>query len=297
MKHFKISLEKGTYSPGEIVNGNLSLPTNNSIKGREISFSAYCKEYTRIKVTEADGISPVYSNNHVYFFENLSPFLALAGATILEHERVEIPSEVREIPFHFTIPNSALGSYVGKNAWITYEINIKVDRSWKRDIDEKLVFFVINPDMKPTSKENVVTEYGSSDWSEREIYARLNLERNAFSPNESVKGALTVKNFGQKKIKNAKIILRGKENASGLLHITFPKGRIKEYEITNIIEEYLVDVEFNKEKTVGFELKIPEEARRSYVGKFSRYFWVLEVKLNIAFGRHLDILLTDITCY
>ena len=40
----------------------------------------------------------------------------------------------------------------------------------------------------------------------------------------------------------------------------------------------------NKDNTITFEIQIPQNAKRSYNGKWSEYYWILETKIDISGG-------------
>jgi uncharacterized membrane protein len=145
---------------------------------------------------------------------------------------------------------------------------------------------------KSLDGQNMIKE----EKSPSEIYVKMNLERTTFSPGDILRGTLSIDNFGNKRIRNIKIILQGKESGTGLSEETIGLIHRKkdEKEISNTIETY--SSEFNKDKTIQFEIYIPESAKNSYVGKFTKYFWILEVKLDIALGHDLHILQTDMVC-
>jgi Arrestin (or S-antigen), N-terminal domain/Arrestin (or S-antigen), C-terminal domain len=290
----KISLEKGPYSAGQTVKGTLNLETNKTIQLQDLNFVVHGKEYTKFYVVMGHH-SMKYSNIDFFFNQDLSPFLISAGASIQQDRKLEIPNGIKDIPFNFIIPNDTPESYAGKDVVITYEILFSAHRSWKQNIDEKLVFNVIaHQNVKPISDQNLTKEEKSLN----EIYVKISLERTTFSPKETLKGTVTIDNFGKKKIRNAKVILQGKEYGIGLSEeaIGLIHRKKQEKEVLNTIETYSSDIESTNDKMIPFEINIPAEAKKSYDGKFTKYFWILEVKLDIVLGSDLHILQTNMVC-
>lgn len=107
---------------------------------------------------------------------------------------------------------------------------------------------------------------------------RLNLEgdKNTFSPGDTIKGKLTVENSGGKRINNAKIILSGIESVSA-----------SDSSKISTIEEYDQRVQFKEGDSVPFEIQIPEEVKRSYRAVYSKYYWEIALKVDIAGGSDL----------
>ena len=66
------------------------------------------------------------------------------------------------------------------------------------------------------------------------------------------------------------------------------KGK-KKKEMTTKTQEYKIDIEWNKGDSMPFELSLPTEIKKSYTGKFSKYFWILEAKLDIAWSKDLHV--------
>ena len=55
------------------------------------------------------------------------------------------------------------------------------------------------------------------------------------------------------------------------------------------IETYKQKVEFNEEdsNSAPFEIQIPKEVKRSYKAVYSKYYWEIDAKLDIAGSRDL----------
>jgi hypothetical protein len=105
---------------------------------------------------------------------------------------------------------------------------------------------------------------------------------NTFSSGDTIKGKLIVENSNEgKSIKNAEIILKGIEStyASNITRIS-------------TIETYNQKVEFNgveDSNSAPFEIQIPKEVKRSYKAVYSKYYWEIDAKLDIAGSRDLHV--------
>jgi len=77
-----------------------------------------------------------------------------------------------------------------------------------------------------------------------------------------------------KKVKKAIIQLSGVEHPRW--------GRIGSIMLENIKKEIKYDEEDNKDSIITFEIQIPQNAKRSYSGKYSEYYWILETKIDIS---------------
>jgi len=54
------------------------------------------------------------------------------------------------------------------------------------------------------------------------------------------------------------------------------------------MEKYYSNIEWKRKgEIMNFEIYIPENAKRSYRGKYSKYFWIVDVKLDIPWRRDI----------
>ena len=95
-----------------------------------------------------------------------------------------------------------------------------------------------------------------------------------FSAGGIIRGKLKAENCDMKKVKKAIIQLYGVE------HSKWGQPRITS---ENIKKEIKYDKD-NKDNTITFEIQIPQNAKRSYNGKWSEYYWLLETKIDISGG-------------
>lgn len=279
MKTFTISLDKDQYSVGQTVNGNLSVKINKTIQLRDLIFLVRGTESVKFYIAMGHH-SIKYSNSDCFFKQDLTPFVITAGARIKKDKKLEIPAHIQNIPFNFVIPNDVLESYNGKRVGMTYEIIFRADRSWRRDVDEKLEFCVISGHkLGSVHNQGLIEE----EMTQSGVYANMCLERNTFSPGEILKGTLTIENFGGKEIRKATLKLLGIEWGIGISEqkIGLKHRKNEEREISNTIETHSKDIEFNNDGTIAFEFATPAKAKKSYKGKFTEYFWTLGVKMDI----------------
>jgi hypothetical protein len=147
-------------------------------------------------------------------------------------------------------------------------------------------FTVFNHNTMPT--DDNIKDWGTDISVEDEgINLRVYLEdnKNTFSPGDTIKGKLIVENSNEgKRIKNAEIILRGIES-------TYASNSTR----ISTIETYKQKVEFNGEgggeecNSAPFEIHIPKEVKRSYKAVYSKYYWEINAKLDIAGSRDLHV--------
>lgn len=287
MKTFTISLDKDQYSVGQTVNGNLSVNINEMIQLRDLIFLVHGTESVKFYIAMGHH-SMKYSNSDCFFKQDLTPFMITAGATIKKDKKLEIPAHIQNIPFNFVIPNDVLESYNGKRLETKYEIIFKADRSWRNDVDEKLEFSVIsdhNPGL--AYNQGLIEE----EMTQSGVSAKMCLERNTFSPGEILKGTLTIENSGGKEIRKVTLNLLGIESGIGISEekIGLIRRKNQEEEIRNTIETYSKEIEFNNDATTAFEFATPAKAKKSYKGKFTEYFWILQVKIDIKLETDLYI--------
>jgi hypothetical protein len=296
MVDFHISLERNEYAAGETAKGTLIISAGRSLQlrglkfyvcGEEISSITESKEYG----SQAFALPTTYNEFNTFFYEDLSAFLLKSIGNIIRSDdddvgggnRLEVPKGVLTIPFEFTIPKYAYESYKGKYVSIIYVIIFTADKAWGKDVKEKIPFTVFNHNPMPT--DDNIKEWGTDITVEGEgISLRLHLEdnnKNTFSPGDNIKGKLVVENSSGKSIKNAEIILSGIES-------TYASKNTR----ISTIEKYKQKVEFNEgedSNSAPFEIHIPKEVKRSYKAVYSKYYWEIDAKLDIAGSRDLHV--------
>jgi len=93
-----------------------------------------------------------------------------------------------------------------------------------------------------------------------------------FSPGQIVKGKLKIENIDMRRTRKAKIQLYGVE---------FPKwGRGRQ--TSGIVKKEISLVGYDSNDMIPFEMEVPHDAKRSYSGRFSEYYWILESKVDVS---------------
>jgi hypothetical protein len=99
--------------------------------------------------------------------------------------------------------------------------------------------------------------------------------QNIFSPGENIPGKITIESSKKlPKIRKIQTILAAIEFAQA-------QRKKKRTEIYPIYEHMIKWNEGNSSSVVTFEVHIPKEIRRSYLGKYSEYYCLLEAKVDI----------------
>jgi hypothetical protein len=292
MVHFDIALEKSEYAAGETVKGTLIISADKNFKVRGFEFSVSGEEKIEIKLDESYGMGTYYGINasttttykesNIFFSKDLSNFLTSIGTKVVRDDDnndtiLEVAGGNWKVPFEFTIPIYALESYEGEYAKIFYKIKTTVIRAWREDVEANLSFTVYNHKRQYMKFERAITE---EVIERREIPIRLEIEEdddddnNTFSPGETIRGKITIENSQTLNIRKIEVILGA---------IEFEAQVVKKR--TEIRPKYKEKIEWNKTgdnaSVVPFEMHIPKEIKRSYLGEYSEYYWLLEAKLDI----------------
>ena len=119
---------------------------------------------------------------------------------------------------------------------------------------------------------------------------RLELEggddkNNTFSPGEIIRGKIT--------IEDSKHITKDKEGRAYFRCYRICSSSRKEEKnwiFPNYKEKIKGKIEWNKDNNnvIQFETHIPKEIRRSYIEKYSEYYWLLEAKVDIPWSDDLS---------
>jgi arrestin (S-antigen)-like protein len=200
-----------------------------------------------------------------------------------------------KVPFEFTIPEYALESYEGEYAKIIYKIKAAANRAWREDVDASLSFTVFNQKRQYLKFDRAITEEIDEKRENEEIIEqrkspiRLELEgedeNNTFSPGEIIRGKIIIEDSKiSSKIRKAELVL-------GAIEFVQAQGRSKR---TEMHPKYKEKIELNKagdsssSAVVPFNMHIPKEIKRSYIGEYSEYYWLLEAKVDIPWSDDLS---------
>jgi hypothetical protein len=160
----------------------------------------------------------------------------------------------------------------------------------------KKVFFNV---FAPRNKSSIPTQYktgcikkevGEEDSDmrkkkEKDTYAILDLHgQSRFYPGDTINGKVIIKNL--KKIpRRAELTLSAIEQATakGMRKTTVRESRRQAIEIKEKQQEVAAH------NNLPFEIQIPPEAKRTYVGKYSAFLWMLDVRVDIPRASDLNV--------
>lgn len=124
-----------------------------------------------------------------------------------------------------------------------------------------------------------------------------------FSAGEKTRGKVIVtKDLTEKRVNNVEVSINGIEYAyaGGYERITQMERHVHKVNIkmdqpmekqeslnTNSNENNDTNGHNNNNLSIPFELQIPEDANRRYMGKYSEYFWGLDAKIDIGLSKDL----------
>jgi hypothetical protein len=297
-KLFSIKLAKKTYVIGEKVKGVLEFHGKKDTKVPDFSFSVCGEEATKITIG-----NQTFSASNTIFYEDLSHSLSSTPGCSYENKVILISKEINEIPFEFSVPKDALESYQGKYANISYVVSAKQDKSrlFQR-INEKAFFGVGKISQRNELPQRRIVKKEADNG----IVLYLEVQTDSLFPGETLNGSLSVNNPNMKKIKSAEIVLKGIEFSIGQedqeieidtgFGISFSrklknkKGEEKKEKRTEL-DKFRIALDWNSSDSVPFEFDLPADLKRSYMGMYSNYSWLLEGIVNIAWSRdpHVEI--------
>jgi hypothetical protein len=245
-----IILNKKDYVAGETVNGTIKSGTKIR-NAKSISLFAYGKESTKIVVPRRKQSNSVYTSKNEFFFTDLSSMLQTDENT----------------PFSFKIPPNVLSSYKGKRASVSYGIHLNAKVQMGFDVKDEVTFAVFDPkNMVPTKNKPVEAH-------DKKNMLTVILENDVYPTGSTIRGEAIINDKVKNKVKKIKATLRGFEDAVA--------GRRKR---TRMIDEKTFDLGMPGQ---GFTIKLPFDLQRSYAGKYSKFYWTVDVGLDIPF--RLDI--------
>ena len=288
-----ISLERNKYAAGETVKGILTISEDKEFKAQSLELSVSGEEriieISDEKSFETRRITAQVSN--IFFSKDLSHFLNSIGTKVKDDDNdnmLQVPGGITKVPFEFTIPDDALESYEGKHAMTIYKIEAAANMPRRLDIGKSLSFNVFNQKRKNMKFDRAIREEIKEKTNSG---IRLDLEggddkNNTFSPGEIIRGKIIIEDSKiSPKIRKAELIL-------GAIEFVQAQGKKKRTEIfPNYKEKVKGKIEWNKDDNssiIQFETHIPKDIRRSYLGKYSEYYWLLEAKVDIPWSDDLS---------
>ncbi len=288
-----ISLERNKYAAGETVKGILTISEDKEFKAQSLELSVSGEEriieISDEKSFETRRITAQVSN--IFFSKDLSHFLNSIGTKVKDDDNdnmLQVPGGITKVPFEFTIPDDALESYEGKYAMTIYKIEAAANMPRRLDIGKSLSFNVFNQKRKNMKFDRAIIEEIKEKTNSG---IRLELEggddkNNTFSPGEIIRGKIIIEDSKiSPKIRKAELIL-------GAIEFVQAQRKKKRTEIfPNYKEKVKGKIEWNKDDNssiIQFETHIPKDIRRSYLGKYSEYYWLLEAKVDIPWSDDLS---------
>lgn len=315
-----IRLTNEKYFVGDTVNGIFVITGNKPVKAKGFRLEAFGEERTRVH----EGVGSYKRKRTIrsyerFFFEDLSSFLKLIEADMMSSNgSIDVVKGVkRELPFRFTIPKDALESYNGKNVSIGYKIKAVADRSFLPDVTCEKVFVVSshtfsnNGSSPRSSKDSLPITPITSEKSELENYehsvVNIRLDSDVFYPGDIIVGRIHLKNKGGKDannmyyegitpadLRNIEVRLFAVERAttSGYKDGSrFLSGFKEEAKFEKNMRR--IDLKANNEYStsesfIPFDIQIPKDAKHSYRGKISSYYWIVDTKLDMPVRRDIN---------
>jgi hypothetical protein len=287
-----ISLERDEYAAGETVKGTLTIYEDKdfNVQSFELSVSGEERIIETSEEKSFENRRRKSQESNAFFSKDLSQFLNSIGTKIEEDDHndnnmLQVGGGITNVPFEFTIPDDALESYEGKHARTIYKIEAAANMPKRLDIGKSLSFNVFNQKRKHVKFERAVREEITEKTNSG---IRLELEggKNTFSPGEIIRGKITIEDSKlSPKIRKAELIL-------GAIEFVQAQGQKKRTEIfPNYKEKIKGKIEWNKDdnsSVIPFETHIPKDIKRSYLGKYSEYYWLLEAKVDIPWSDDLS---------
>ncbi len=130
MREIQIHLKRENYSPGDRIEGNVIVVTDDSFECNAVNLRFTAIE--RSRVVKGSG-----KHRRVYVEEltHSDQSLELKGETVIQEGQTRYE-------FAFDLPQDAPASYQGFYSYIKYELEAKAEISWAKDPKAKVEFFV-----------------------------------------------------------------------------------------------------------------------------------------------------------
>ena len=282
------SLERNEYAAGETVKGTLTISEDKDFRVQSFELSVTGEE--RIEISEEKSFENrtiTSQESNVFFSKDLSQFLNSIGTKVKDDDNynmLQVPGGITKVPFEFTIPDDALESYEGKYAMTIYKIEAAANMPRRLDIGKSLSFNVFNQKRNNMKFDRAIREE-IKEKTNSGIRLELEGEKNTFSPGEIIRGKIIIEDSKiSSKIRKAELIL-------GAIEFVQAQGKKKRTEIfPNYKEKIKGKIEWNKDdnsSNIPFETHIPKDIKRSYLGKYYEYYWLLEAKVDIPWSDDL----------
>jgi hypothetical protein len=181
-------------------------------------------------------------------------------------KEVDMPP-VSPTSFELQLPGDLKDTYSGKYVNLAYHLQASADVIAFGNTTVK-EFRLIGSSKRPPSGSKM---YLNGKNGVVEAVAEIN--SSSFSPGDTLSGNITLKNLENTNIQTGEVTLRGLEFASA-----------DNISRTSTMEEHKTNIRWNSRTTGSFDFQIPAAAKKSYTGKYSKYYWEIEVYLMTGFS-------------
>ena len=171
------------------------------------------------------------------------------------------------VSFELQLPGDLKASYSGKHATIDYHVQATVDVFGINPSATKAFEVTVGSKQVPSGTKLFMNARNGVV----EVVTEVN--SNIFSRGDTVSGNIRLSNLQSPNIQRAEITLRGVEFATA--------DNISE---TSIIEEHKTSINWDSTTTGSFSLQIPASAKKSYTGRYSKYYWEILEDLVTGFS-------------
>lgn len=148
MREIQIHLEREKYSPGDRIEGNVIVVTDDSFECNAVNLRFTATERSRV-VRGSGNYKRVYVEKQTH----LDQFFELEGETVIQEGQTSYD-------FAIILPKDAPASFRGFYSFIRYELEAKVEISWAKD-PRAMVEFSVEVDravLTPVSVSDVLLE-------------------------------------------------------------------------------------------------------------------------------------------
>jgi len=256
-----VELPRTAYYTGEVVEGTVVVETTREVPSRGLYLDILGREETTI--TRGSGES---QRTYRSVAEHVAWRLPLQGEGI-------VPPGVHRLPFRFQIPTNALPSYIGRHASVRYTLTARLDVPlWLDTVWQGELFVYYDRRSIRTFSRPLRFRSGGEG---PEVYVELDGDR--FFARELIGCRITLLRLGSARVRRVYVRLLGGEWARA---DNVEETAITFRQETNIpMERVRVGVPF------AFEIPIPADVPSSYLGTYSYYSYLVQVGLDIAWGR------------
>ena len=262
-----IELPRTSYYTGEVVSGAVLLETDKPVDSRGLSLDVFGRESTVI-TRQRGKQSVTYRSN-----------ADILGWRVPLHGPGVTPPGLQRFPFEFQIPVSALPSYAGAHATVSYGVNARLDVPWWPDAvaSQPLYVFFARESVRTFSDP---VRFWSGDPRQAEgpqVYVELDGSR--FFARELLGCRITILRLGEHRMRRVYVRLVGGEWARA--------QNAEETTTTTVSELDIPMAAIKVGEPFTFEVPIPADVQSSYKGTYSYYSHLLRIGLDLAWATDL----------